>query len=131
MPTFCGGGLASDIALTCGTRQSVLAEPTCGLATTIQTRNYLTVQVHNLALGIDPQAGARVVNDRRRPCGIEWWIGDLVQRIGLAEVLVDPLIDRGIVPRNGCLEVYGGHGDPLIFSYDLFREIRECVGLKK
>ena len=55
--------LASDISLARGSGEAMLAEATRGFAATIQARDDLAVHVHHLAAGVDPQAGARVVND--------------------------------------------------------------------
>ena len=70
--------MARDIALAGGARQAVLAEAARRLAAAIKPGNDLAVHVDHLAVGVDAQARARVVNHRRRPGGIEGRLGDLV-----------------------------------------------------
>ena len=88
MRIFGSGVLARNIALTGSAGQAVLTKASRLLAAAIKTGDYLAVQVDHLASGVDAQSGACVVDDRRRPSGIERRLGDLVERLRLAEVLV-------------------------------------------
>ena len=84
--------------------QAVLAKAAGRFAAAIKARDDFAVHVDHLAVRIDAQAGAGVMHDRRRPGGIERRLGDLVQRLGLAEIVVDAGIDKGIVARDGVRE---------------------------
>ena len=50
---------------------AMLTEAARGIATGIKAGDDLAVQVDDLRLGVDADAGIRVVNARRMPCGVE------------------------------------------------------------
>ena len=53
--------LAGDAALDDAAGQPVLAEAAGGFASTVESRDCLTCQVHHLAARVDPESGARIV----------------------------------------------------------------------
>jgi hypothetical protein len=60
-----GGVAARDAALHGAPRKAMLAEPAGRLTSAIQTRDRLPIQVDDLALCIDPEAGSGIVNNGR------------------------------------------------------------------
>ena len=82
--------------------------------------------------GIDAQAGAGVVDDRRRPGGIERRLRDLVERRRLAEIRIDAAIDEGIVARHGLFEIArGGIGTRWYFITIFAASSASRLALKK
>src|SRR5579863_3712963 len=78
---FSRGVLAGYIALAGGAREPMLAEAARRLAASIEPGDDRAVHIGYLALAIDAQADARVVNDRRRPRGVERRRRDLIERL--------------------------------------------------
>src|SRR5262245_1196080 len=66
--------------------QTVKGESACGFSARVESRNHLAVNIDDLALRVDLQAGKRVVQYRCRPCGIERRFLNFVHRRRLAEV---------------------------------------------
>ena len=66
--------------------------------------NNVAVQVHYLAFRVDAQAGARVMNHGRGPCGMEGRRLNLVFRRGLCEVRVLARVHEGVVACHGVLQ---------------------------
>src|SRR5579863_970196 len=95
---------ARDIALAGSASQAMLTKATRRLAAAIQAGDHFSVHIDHLAAGVDPQAGTGVVNDRGRPCGVKRRFGDFIERRGLAEVIILPRLDEGIVSRHGVLQ---------------------------
>src|SRR5271168_106265 len=58
----------------------------------------------------------------RCPGSIEGWLGDLEQRLGLAEVLVLAGIDKRVVSRHARFKIFWWHRYALVFHHDLPRE---------
>src|SRR5580692_100048 len=83
-----------DVALAGGTRQAVLTEPARRLAAAIQAGDDFTVQIHHLAMRVDAQSGAGVMQHWRGPCGMEGRGDDFVERSGLVEVLINAAVDE-------------------------------------
>ena len=70
------------------------AEAARRLAAAVEPRYDLTLHVLHLALGIDPQAGARIVGDRRRPGRLEGGLRNLELGRRLAKVVVSSRVDK-------------------------------------
>lgn len=57
--------LSGDEPLAGASCQTMLAESAGGFASAVETRYHLAIQVNDLALTVDPEARARVVDTRR------------------------------------------------------------------
>jgi len=108
--------MARDIALAGGTGQTVQAEAARRLAAAIKPGDNLTVQIYHLAVRVDAQARAGVVNHRRRPGGMEGWRGDLVQWLWFAEVVIRARVHERIVARYGLFQIVRRHRYALILG---------------
>src|SRR5215203_1745780 len=117
-----------DEALRRAARQAVRAEASRRLAAAIQARDYLAVQVDHLTLGINPQTGASVVQDRCGPCCIERWLGDGIERPWFAEIEVPAQLNETVISANGFLEIAGRHRNALVFHFDLAGELADGIG---
>src|SRR5215475_7602548 len=83
-----GGIFAGDAPLDSASGQTMETESTSRLATTVKARYHIAREVHRLALRVNSETGARVVDDGRRPPGIEGWRLDLILRSWLAKIRV-------------------------------------------
>src|SRR6202011_3171758 len=79
----------------------------------------------------DPQTGAGVVDDRRRPCGVERRLGDRVQGPWLAEVEITALTDEAVVGPDRLLEILRRHRNPLVFHLDRLGELAHRAGAEE
>ena len=95
----------------------MLAEASGGLTAAIKARDYVTVRIH--------------VHDRSRPCCVERWLGDLIERRWLAEVVICSRVNEGVVSGNSMLEIFGRHRNTLISHFGPTSEIAETVGAEE
>ena len=79
---------AGDKSLAGAARQAVHAETAGGFAARVEAGDHLAPQIHHLAARVDAQAGARVVQHRRAPGGVERRFGDRMERTRFAEIIV-------------------------------------------
>src|ERR1700733_675713 len=88
-------GISSgDVSLAYRARQAVHGKATGRLTAAIKSGDHLAVHVDHLAARIDAEPGAGVVDHRSRPCRIKRWLGNLVERLWLAEVGILAGIDE-------------------------------------
>src|SRR5882672_3893010 len=118
---------AGDAALHGAARQTVQAESPRGLASAVEARNNIAVKVYHLALRVDPETGARVVDDGRGPSGMERRRLNLKFWRGLSEVGILARVHKRVVPRNGILQRIGRHRLSLIFVRDFPSQFRDCA----
>ena len=81
-----GRVFAGNVPLGRAAAQPMLVEATGRFAATVQAGDHLAKHVHYLALRVDPEASARVVDERRGPGGVEWRRPDFIPGHGLAEI---------------------------------------------
>src|SRR6266852_6771744 len=94
-------------------------ESACGFASAVKTRDDVAIQIHHLALRIDPETRARVVDYGRSPSRVEW--GGLNLKFGrrCPEVGVLAGVHKRVVPGHRIFQCSGGLGLPLVLVYNL------------
>ena len=122
---------AGDKALTSGAGKPMQAETAGRFAAAIEARNNVAVQVEDLTLGVDPQAGSGVVDDRCRPGGEERWGGKFIPWRGLAEVMVDAGVDEAVVALDRVDQVLRRHRHALMLHDDLGRQLGDAAGAEE
>jgi hypothetical protein len=74
----------------------MLVEATGRFAAAVQARNHLALHVHHLTPGVDPEASARVVHQRRGPGSVKRWRLDPILGAVLAEIHIRTSVYKGI-----------------------------------
>src|SRR6266851_2101586 len=77
--------------------KAMLRKAALALANRIEPLDDLAADIHDLRIRAGAQTRERVVQDRRRPGGIERRLLDLVERFRLLEVGIGARDDEGIV----------------------------------
>src|SRR5262245_49404596 len=107
---------------------AVLAEAARRVAAGVESRDRPATQVDDLRAGIDADAGIGVVDRRRVPGRVEWRLGDLVHGRRLLEVLVDRIVDEGVVAIDRPAQRLRRHRPPLMRIEDLLGELLDGIG---
>ena len=80
----------------------------------VQARDHLALYVHHLTRGVDAQASARIVHERRGPGGVERRLLDLVLGSGLAKIHICTGVHKAVVSRHGRVQDGAAHRCGLI-----------------
>src|SRR5919197_250042 len=118
----------SDTAEGRRTADAVLAEAAGRIAAGVEPRNRAAAQVDDLRAGVDTQPRIAIVDRRGMPGRVEWRLRDLVHGCRLPEVLVDRVVDEGVIAIDRFAQRLRRHRPPLIRIDDLLGELLDRIG---
>ena len=103
------------------------SESTGGFTASIKAGYDLVIAVDDLTLGVDLEAGQRVVKDGRRPCGMERRFLNFVHWSRLSELGIFSRVDVRVVLVHGLFQHVSWNWPQLIWVFDFSRQLRNRV----